>query len=65
MNGPENPFLILAILATTVLIFRMIAREGVLGWQMQNIVFQSTRPKAPVVLALVFWTAWVCSAADM
>ena len=60
----EDLFLILAILATAVMIFRMVAREGVLGMEMQNIVLQSTRPKAVVVLAFVFWTAWYC-AADM
>ena len=52
----------LAILATAVMIFRMVAREGVFGWQMQNIVFQSRHPKRVVVLALVFWMAWACTA---
>ena len=60
----ENLFLTLAILATVHMIFRMVAREGVLGLEMQNIVFQSTRPRAPVVLACLFWAAWYC-AADM
>ena len=58
----ENLFLTLAILETAVVIIRMVAREGVLGLEMQNIVFQSTRPKTPVALACVFWAAWYCAA---
>jgi hypothetical protein len=60
----EDLLLILAILAAAHMIFRVIAREGVLGVAMQNIVFQSTRPKVVVVLACIFWAAWYC-AADM
>jgi hypothetical protein len=58
----DTALLMLAILATAIVIFRMIAREGVFGWQMQNFVFQSRYPQAVVVLAFVFWAAWACTA---
>ena len=58
----DEALLVLAILATAVMIFRMVAREGVFGWQMQNFVFQSRHPKAVVALALLFWTVWACTA---
>jgi hypothetical protein len=57
----DEALLILAILATAGMIFRMVAREGALGWQMQNFVFQSRHPKAIVILACVFWVAWACT----
>jgi hypothetical protein len=57
----DEALLILAILATAVMIFMMVAREGVFGWQMQKFVFQSTRPKAIVIFAFVLWVAWACT----
>ena len=58
----DTALLILAILTTAVLIFRMVAREGTFGWQMQNFVFQSRHPKAFAIAAFLFWTVWACTA---
>jgi hypothetical protein len=58
----DEALLVLAILATAAMIFRMVAREGVFGWQMQNFVFQSRHPQTVAVLAFVFWAAWACTA---
>jgi hypothetical protein len=56
-----SPLLILAILVTGFVAFRMIAREGGFGWQMQNYVFESRHPKAFVIAAVLLWTAWACA----
>jgi hypothetical protein len=53
----DEVLLVLAILATVVMAFRMVAREGAFGWQMQDFVFQSRHPRAIVILALIFWAA--------
>jgi hypothetical protein len=58
----DEILLVLAILATVVMAFRMVAREGAFGWQMQDFMFQSRHPKAIVILALIFWAAWACTA---
>ena len=58
----DEALLVLAVMATAVMIFRMVAREGLFGWQMQNFVFQSRHPQAVAVLAFVFWAAWACTA---
>ena len=52
----------LAVLTTALMIFRMVAREGVFGWQMQNYVFQSRHPQAVAVFAFMLWAAWACTA---
>jgi hypothetical protein len=58
----DTALLILAILTTLVMIFRMAAREGAFGWRMQNFVFQSRRPEVCTILAFAFWAAWACTA---
>jgi len=58
----DTALLMRAILATAILIFRMIAREGTFGWKMQNYVFESRHPKAFFIVAVLFWAAWARTA---
>ena len=56
----DEILLILAFLASSIVLLRAAARVGVLGWQMQNFVFQNRHPEMIAILACVFWTAWAC-----